>query len=107
MNALESLPNRNCGIFITTSYSKYLGQIIIKVSDEGVGMTEDVRKTIFDPFFTTKLDSGGTGLGLSICYTIVKEHNGIVECDSKPGKGTTFLVNLPAIKHDTEGKKWL
>ena len=107
INALESLTNRNCGIFITTSYSKYLGQIIVKVSDEGIGMTEDVQKTIFDPFFTTKLDSGGTGLGLSICYTIVKEHNGIVECDSKPGRGTTFLVKLPAIKHDTEGKKWL
>ncbi len=105
INALESLPTRNCGIYITTSYSRFLGQIIIVVRDEGVGMAEEVQKTIFDPFFTTKLDSGGTGLGLSICYTIVNEHNGIIECDSKPGKGTTFLVKLPAISHESEGKK--
>ncbi len=70
-----------------------------------MGMTEEVQNTIFDPFFTTKLDSGGTGLGLSICYTIVKEHNGIIECESKPGEGSTFLVKLPAIKNGTEGKK--
>jgi PAS domain S-box-containing protein len=107
INALESLPNRNCGIFITTSYSKFLDQIIIVVRDEGMGMTEEVQKTIFDPFFTTKLDSGGTGLGLSICYSIVKEHNGIIECDSKPGKGTNFLVKLPAKQPKIEGKKWL
>ena len=100
MNALEALPSRERGINIATSYSKYLGQIIIKVRDEGIGMTEDVLNAIFDPFFTTKLDSGGTGLGLSICFTIVKEHNGTIECDSKPGEGTTFLVKIPALAHE-------
>jgi PAS domain S-box-containing protein len=105
INALESLPGRQCGIYITTSYSKYLGQVIIVIRDEGVGMTEEVKNNVFDPFFTTKLDSGGTGLGLSICYTIVKEHKGIIECESKPGEGTTFLVKLPVSKNGTEGKK--
>jgi PAS domain S-box-containing protein len=104
MNALEALPSKECGINIATSYSRYLGQIIIKVRDEGVGMAEDVQKAIFDPFFTTKLDSGGTGLGLSICFNIVKEHKGTIECDSKPGVGTTFLVRIPALEPESMGE---
>lgn len=96
MNALQALPDRNHGIFMSTMFEKSLGQIIIKVRDEGIGMTEDVQKYIFDPFFTTKLDSGGTGLGLSICFTIVKEHQGTIECESAPDKGTTFLLKIPA-----------
>lgn len=100
LNALESLPNRECGVYIATTYSRFLGKIVIKVQDEGVGMTEDVRKTIFDPFFTTKHNSGGTGLGLSICFSIVKEHNGMITCESRPGYGTTFLVRIPAIESE-------
>jgi len=96
MNALEALPDRSRGVAIATYHDRAGGRITIKVSDEGSGMTEEVKKTIFDPFFTTKHDSGGTGLGLSICYSIVKEHQGIIECDSTPGGGTTFLVSLPA-----------
>ena len=98
MNALEALPDRNCAVSIATSYSEYLSQITIKVEDQGIGMTEDVQKAIFDPFFTTKLDSGGTGLGLSINFSIVKEHNGIIECDSKPGRGTVFCVKIPTLR---------
>lgn len=97
MNALESLEDRSRGVSITTAHFKERGQVVLKVTDEGTGMTEDVKKTIFDPFFTTKLDSGGTGLGLSICYSIVKEHQGIVACESRPGSGTTFIVSLPAL----------
>jgi signal transduction histidine kinase len=58
-------------------------------------MSEEVRQAIFDPFFTTKLDTGGTGLGLSICFSIVKDHGGIIECESEPGKGSRFLVRVP------------
>ncbi len=104
LNALESLPSRDRSVNIVTSYSGDLGDIIIKVEDEGVGMTEDVQKSIFDPFFTTKLDCGGTGLGLSICFTIVKDHNGTIECVSKPGKYTTFFVKIPALKRDKRGR---
>jgi signal transduction histidine kinase len=99
MNSLQALQDRTRGIFISTIFDKSLGQIIIKVRDEGIGMTEDVRKYIFDPFFTTKLESGGTGLGLSICFTIVKEHQGTIDCESVPGKGTTFLLTIPAANH--------
>ncbi|ABK99611.1 PAS domain S-box protein [Pelobacter propionicus] len=102
MNALESLPSRDRAVSIQTSYSQYLEQITIRVEDQGIGMTEEVQKAIFDPFFTTKLDRGGTGLGLSINFTIVKEHNGIIECDSSPGKGTVFYVRIPALRFEPE-----
>ncbi len=103
MNALQSLKDRGAGVFITTSYIRSIGQNVITVRDEGEGMSEDVRQAIFDPFFTTRLDSGGTGLGLSICFSIVKEHGGIIECESEPGKGSTFLVRLPVQNHGKRG----
>ncbi len=105
MNALQSLKDRDSGIFISTYYIRSIGQNVITVRDEGEGMSEDVRQAIFDPFFTTRLDSGGTGLGLSICFTIVKEHGGIIECESEPGKGSTFLVRLPVQNHGKRGPR--
>lgn len=95
MNALQALTSREEGVSISTSYVRSIGEILIKVTDEGVGMPDDVRQAIFDPFYTTKQDSGGTGLGLSICFSIVKEHGGIIECESEPGRGATFFVRLP------------
>lgn len=102
MNALEALPSRDRAVSIQTSYSPYLGQVTIRVEDQGIGMTEEVQKAIYDPFFTTKLDRGGTGLGLSINFSIVKEHNGIIDCDSSPGKGTVFHVRIPALRFESE-----
>lgn len=98
VNALEALPTKARGITVSTTYIRQLDQVLIKVQDEGVGMTEELQKAIFDPFFTTKHDTGGTGLGLSICFTIVKKHNGVIECFSIPGKGSTFFVKFPALK---------
>ncbi|RQW86235.1 MAG: PAS domain S-box protein [Geobacter sp.] len=103
MNALQSLPGRDSGVFISTSYVKSIDQIIIKVVDEGNGMPTEVQQAIFDPFFTTRLDSGGTGLGLSICFSIVKEHGGIIECESEPDRGSTFLVRLPVTQGIKKG----
>jgi signal transduction histidine kinase len=72
-------------------------QIIIKVSDNGIGMTEDVKAKIFQPFFTTKPTGEGTGLGLSLAYDIVtKGHEGTIEVESVEGEGTTFVVKLPS-----------
>lgn len=69
---------------------------VIEVSDNGPGMPEDVRKRIFEPFFTTKPVGSGTGLGLSVSYFIVcTNHNGQIEVDSVPGKGTRFRIKLP------------
>lgn len=69
----------------------------IRFSDNGPGIPEAVRRRIFDPFFTTKPVGKGTGLGLSISYRIVVEkHGGIFTCESQPGQGTTFLIEVPA-----------
>jgi CheY-like chemotaxis protein len=69
----------------------------ISVSDTGSGMDETTRERVFEPFFTTKGIGKGTGLGLSIVYGIVSQHNGYVECSSRPGRGTVFTVWLPII----------
>lgn len=69
----------------------------VSVSDTGVGMDENELAQIFTPFFTTKEQGQGTGLGLSMVYSIIKEHQGLVEVDSEPSKGTTFNVYLPEL----------
>jgi len=65
------------------------------VSDSGAGMPEEVRQRALDPFFTTK-GPKSTGLGLSVTYGIIQRHNGKLEIDSAPGRGTTVHVTLPA-----------
>jgi two-component system, NtrC family, sensor kinase len=71
-------------------------QVMIAISDNGLGIPEKVRSQLFDPFFTTKPVGKGTGLGLSISYQIVvKTHNGKLECSSIPQGGTTFEIKIP------------
>jgi two-component system, NtrC family, sensor kinase len=71
-------------------------RVAVQISDNGAGITEAVRHKLFDPFFTTKPVGKGTGLGLSISYQIVvKKHKGKIECDSTPGKGTQFTIEIP------------
>ena len=74
---------------------------IIKASftDDGPGIAEENMGHLFDPFFTTKEVGKGTGLGLSICHGIVAEHGGRIYAKSKPGKGATFIVELPIGAH--------
>jgi len=70
----------------------------LEVSDNGVGMSEEVRRRAFDPFFTTKMGQGGTGLGLNIVYNIATGVlGGQVELRSSPGQGTSFLFKLPLV----------
>ena len=68
----------------------------ISISDTGPGIKKEISDKIFDPYFTTK--ETGSGLGLSISYYIIKNHNGHIEVDTKPGTGTTFTIFLPAIE---------
>jgi PAS domain S-box-containing protein len=72
-------------------------------ADDGPGIAEENLGHLFDPFFTTKEVGSGTGLGLSICHGIVAEHGGRIYAESEPGKGATFIVELPIGADDEKG----
>jgi two-component system NtrC family sensor kinase len=67
----------------------------IEIVDNGTGIAPEDLERIFDPFFTTKGPDQGSGLGLMISHRIVADHQGTIEVSSRPGKGTTFRVQLP------------
>jgi signal transduction histidine kinase len=73
------------------------GEARIRVRDTGAGIPPDVLAQIFDPFFTTKEDQQRTGLGLAVARSIVEQHGGEIAVESTPGKGTEFVVALPAV----------
>jgi signal transduction histidine kinase len=71
-------------------------QLIIKVIDNGIGMTDEIKAKIFQPFFTTKPTGQGTGLGLSLAYDIVtKGHSGALVVESTEGVSSEFIIKLP------------
>jgi signal transduction histidine kinase len=74
-----------------------LGDVVeVRIRDNGIGITPEIRDKLFQPFFTTKPTGEGTGLGLSISYDIVtQEHGGTIEVDSEVGRFTEFTVRLP------------
>jgi signal transduction histidine kinase len=94
-NALQAMPE---GGELAISGERRDGLAVIKWSDTGIGMTEEVRRQAFEPFVTTR--PKGTGLGLAVVYAAVAEHGGTVAIDSLPGQGTTVTVELP-VKRET------
>lgn len=98
MNAADAVQTGEGLVKIKTDFIEDTQEVILSMSDNGIGMDKSLIKNIFDPFFTTKREKGGTGLGLSITYGIVKELNGKIDVDSKVGEGTTFTIRIPADK---------
>jgi two-component system, NtrC family, sensor kinase len=88
------LPNQVGNISINVQ--QQCDRVIIEYSDDGSGIDPQIFGRIFDPFFTTARDRGGTGLGLHITYNLVTQKlQGRIDCESKIGKGTLFIVELP------------
>jgi two-component system, NtrC family, sensor kinase len=82
--------------------SQHPTHIVIRVADNGPGIPAEVHQRLFDPFFTTKEPGKGTGLGLSISHQIVVEkHGGQLLCNSAPGQGTEFAIEIPVAKSYT------
>lgn len=89
----QDIPRKNIWIWTGMTSTQ---TIAVHITDNGTGMTEQVRSRIFDSFFTTKPVGKSTGLGLSISYQIVtKKHNGSLSYSSIPGQGTKFCIEIP------------
>ena len=72
-------------------------QVIVTVSDTGIGMPDDVKSKLFEPFFTTKEPGKGTGLGTSISYGIIKDYGGTIDIESERDKGAKFIIKFPSV----------
>jgi PAS domain S-box-containing protein len=95
-NALDAMPNGGTLTFATAARE---GEAEIRVQDDGVGMTEEVRLRCFEPFFSTKGERG-TGLGLAQVWGAVRRHGGGIGVESSEGSGTTFVLTLPRRKSE-------
>jgi len=95
-NAIDAIPERGTVTFRTSMRDE---TAMLQVVDTGTGMTEEVRSRCLEPFFSTK-DEHGTGLGLGIVYGIIRRHDGTIEIDSAPGRGTTVTICLPLYKEE-------
>jgi signal transduction histidine kinase len=92
LNARDAMPR---GGWLSVAARVEEGRVSAEIADTGTGISPDLLARIYDPFFTTKPMGRGTGLGLSITYSIIREHDGLIECDSTIGHGTRFKVSLP------------
>lgn len=89
-NAMSAMPE---GGVLRVSTSRRDEEVMVTISDNGVGIPEDLIEKIFEPYFTTR--DYGSGIGLTMVYKVVKEHRGEISVSSQEGKGTTFTITLP------------
>jgi len=98
LNALQAMPDGGelaLTVGVPTLRAADSAQWVeVAIADTGHGIEPEELEKIFDPFYTTKSD--GTGLGLAISHRIVERHDGELEVDSEPGRGTTFVIRLPS-----------
>jgi two-component system NtrC family sensor kinase len=83
---------------LTVTSRKQKDTVRLSLQDDGPGMSPETLRRIFDPFFTTKEVGEGTGLGLTISYGIIEDHGGRIWAESAPGKGTSFVIELPIVR---------
>jgi signal transduction histidine kinase len=102
-NAVDAMPQGDTITFVTRSISGPVSQeggaserqLQIEVKDNGIGMDEKTRQRCLEPFFSTKAHGGGTGLGLAMVYGMIQRHDGTIEIDSSPGRGTCVRLTFP------------
>jgi len=95
LNARDAMPAEACWKCAPRRTTEV---VEVEIVDTGAGIAREHIHRIFDPFFTTKASGRGTGLGLSVSYGIIKEHSGKIDVRSTVGKGTSFHVELPAVR---------
>lgn len=92
VNAVDAMPE---GGRILITCGREEDRLVLRFTDTGTGMPDDVRERIFEPFYTTK-GLQGTGLGLAVSYSIIERHQGLISVNSELARGTTFEIELPA-----------
>ncbi len=105
-NAIEAMdsPGASGGTLKIEVQQQQPEKVILRVSDTGCGMSNDVKAHVFEPFFTTKSEGKGVGLGLAVVYGIVQHHHGTILVDSRPGAGTTFTLTFP-VKQEVDASQ--
>ena len=101
INALQALPNKKCGVTITTAVNGE-NKLTVIIKDEGDGMSAETMAKLSEPFFTTKSASSGTGLGLFISQSLITAHKGSLRFESAPGAGTSAIIELPIDDREEE-----
>ncbi|HEV8426862.1 MAG TPA: ATP-binding protein [Pyrinomonadaceae bacterium] len=92
-NAIDAMPS---GGEVRVAAQESRDRVMVCITDTGTGMTQETKQRLFDPFFTTK-GKAGTGMGLAVSFGIIRRHEGSIEVDSEPGRGTTFKISLPKV----------
>ena len=104
VNAISESEKKEINLCVFKGLRKE-GVVVIKVSDTGCGMTEEIVENIFTPFYTKKLSKKSTGLGLYVAEEIITRHGGTIEVSSEVGRGSEFTLEFPSIIKSNENNK--